>query len=136
MQVYDPNIGRFISADPYIQEPSMSQSFNRYSYVMNDPLSLTDPSRFSWLSKQFKKARKHLKAVVRFHLKPTPRNFFETIRQLPNQDKIDRYIMTHEWAYKVGYAAAVVSSWWIGGYGGAFIRRTTLIWRPDRPRRA
>ena len=27
--------------------------------------------------------------------------------------------MNHEWAYKLGYAAAVVSTYWIGGYGGA-----------------
>lgn len=118
-RVYDQNIGRFVSADPFIQAPFMSQSFNRYSYVMNNPLSLIDPSGYSWLSKQFKKAKKHLQAVVRFHLKPTPRNFFESIRQMPNQDKIDNYIMNNRWAYQIGYAAAVVSSWWIGGYGGA-----------------
>jgi len=51
-RVYDPNIGRFISADPTIQAPFLSQSLNRYSYVMNNPLSLIDPSGYSWLSKQ------------------------------------------------------------------------------------
>jgi RHS repeat-associated protein len=45
-RVYDPNIGRFISADPNIQSPFNSQSFNRYSYVMNNPLSMTDPTGF------------------------------------------------------------------------------------------
>lgn len=53
-RVYDPTIGRFISADPTIQAPFMSQSLNRYSYVMNNPLSLIDPSGFSWLSKALK----------------------------------------------------------------------------------
>jgi RHS repeat-associated protein len=53
-RVYDPNIGRFISADPYIQAPLMSQSLNRYSYVMNNPLSMTDPSGYSWLSRAFR----------------------------------------------------------------------------------
>lgn len=53
-RVYDPNIGRFISADPFIQAPLMSQSLNRYSYVMNNPLSLVDPSGYSWLSKAFR----------------------------------------------------------------------------------
>lgn len=44
---YDPQIGRFISADPFIQSPDNLQSFNRYSYVMNNPLSFTDPSGYS-----------------------------------------------------------------------------------------
>jgi RHS repeat-associated protein len=53
-RVYDPLIGRFISADPIIQAPLMSQSLNRYSYVMNNPLSMIDPSGYSWLSKLWK----------------------------------------------------------------------------------
>ena len=47
-RVYDPLIGRFMSADPFIQAPDMLQSYNRYAYVMNNPLNLTDPSGFSW----------------------------------------------------------------------------------------
>ena len=57
-RVYDPNIGRFISADPFIQAPLLSQSLNRYSYVMNNPLSLIDPSGYSWVSKTWKKFRR------------------------------------------------------------------------------
>ncbi|MFL6604617.1 MAG: FG-GAP-like repeat-containing protein [Steroidobacteraceae bacterium] len=45
-RVYDPTIGRFLSADPYVQAPLQSQSLNRYSYIMNDPLSGTDPTGF------------------------------------------------------------------------------------------
>ncbi|MGA8515526.1 MAG: RHS repeat-associated core domain-containing protein, partial [Burkholderiaceae bacterium] len=47
-RIYDPLIGRFMSADPIIQAPGMLQSHNRYAYVMNNPLNLTDPSGFSW----------------------------------------------------------------------------------------
>jgi hypothetical protein len=43
-RVYDPALGRFISPDPWIQEPYNTQSFNRYSYVWNNPLRYTDPS--------------------------------------------------------------------------------------------
>lgn len=118
-RVYDPNIGRFISADPFVQAPLMSQSLNRYSYVMNNPLSLVDPSGYSALSKFFKKLRRHLHAGLRFLVSPTPKNFFEMIKSSPGQDKIDRFILSHDWAYKAGYAIAVVSSFWIGGYGGA-----------------
>ena len=35
-----------MSADPYIQAPDMLQSYNRYAYVMNNPLNLTDPSGY------------------------------------------------------------------------------------------
>jgi RHS repeat-associated protein len=67
-RVYDPLIGRFISADPFIQAPLMSQSLNRYSYVMNNPLSITDPSGYSWVSKWVKKQwnsfRRDLNSVV------------------------------------------------------------------------
>ena len=45
-RVYDPTLGRFLSADPNVQAPSEAQSFNRYSYVNNNPLSYTDPSGF------------------------------------------------------------------------------------------
>jgi RHS repeat-associated protein len=45
-RVYDPTIARFVSADPYVQSPYDGQSYNRYSYVMNDPLDNTDPSGY------------------------------------------------------------------------------------------
>ncbi len=43
-RVYDPIVGRFVSPDPWIQDPKNSQSFNRYSYVWNNPLRYTDPT--------------------------------------------------------------------------------------------
>jgi RHS repeat-associated protein len=45
-RVYDPVIGRFLSADPFIQSIDESQNLNRYSYVQNNPLSATDPSGY------------------------------------------------------------------------------------------
>lgn len=43
-RLYDPVLGRFFSPDPYIQFPDYSQSYNRYSYCLNNPLKYTDPS--------------------------------------------------------------------------------------------
>jgi RHS repeat-associated protein len=43
-RVYDPKIARFLSADPIIQDPEHSQSYNRYSYVWNNPTNMTDPT--------------------------------------------------------------------------------------------
>lgn len=46
-RLYDPELGRFIQADPIIQNPMDGQNYNRYAYVQNNPLSYTDPSGFS-----------------------------------------------------------------------------------------
>ena len=46
-RLYDPAIGRFLNADPFVQSPGFSQSHNRYSYVMNSPTGFTDPSGYS-----------------------------------------------------------------------------------------
>ena len=45
-RVYDYNLGRFMSVDPFIQEPGNSQSINPYSYIMNNPLAGTDPTGY------------------------------------------------------------------------------------------
>lgn len=46
-RAYDYNLGRFLSVDPFIQSPGNSQSMNPYSYIMNNPLSGTDPSGYT-----------------------------------------------------------------------------------------
>ena len=43
-RIYDPALGRFLSADPIIQAEGDLQNYNRYSYVINNPLKYTDPS--------------------------------------------------------------------------------------------
>lgn len=84
-RVYDPQIGRFVSADPYIQAPYFSQSLNRYSYLFNNPLSGSDPSGFcdpnndgycpatDWINPWF--------FVISF-----PFDFFEQLRNLSGMD--------------------------------------------------
>jgi RHS repeat-associated protein len=55
-RVYDPEIGRFLSPDPFVQFPASTQSFNRYAYVSNNPLSFTDPSGYFSLKSLIKTA--------------------------------------------------------------------------------
>jgi RHS repeat-associated protein len=43
-RVYDPRLRRFITPDPIVSLPMRSESWNRYSYVVNDPLNRRDPS--------------------------------------------------------------------------------------------
>jgi len=43
-RVYDQLLGQFIQPDNNISQPESSQGYNRYSYVLNNPLKYTDPS--------------------------------------------------------------------------------------------
>jgi RHS repeat-associated protein len=48
-RVEDAILGRFLSPDPTIQDPSNAQNYNRYSYVNNNPLTFIDPTGFDAL---------------------------------------------------------------------------------------
>jgi hypothetical protein len=43
-RIYDPLLATFLSPDPFVQTPDDGQNYNRYSYVLNNPLSMSDPS--------------------------------------------------------------------------------------------
>ncbi len=43
-RMYDAKLGRFLSPDNFIQNPNNTQNFNRYGYVLNNPLMYSDPS--------------------------------------------------------------------------------------------
>ena len=47
-RMYDPILGRMMEADNLIQDPYFTQSFNRFSYVVNNPLRYTDPTGDFW----------------------------------------------------------------------------------------
>jgi hypothetical protein len=46
-RMYDPRLGRFLSPDPFVQAPNYTQSYNRYSYVWNNPMKYVDPSGYT-----------------------------------------------------------------------------------------
>jgi RHS repeat-associated protein len=41
---YDPLIGRWLSADTLVPQPGNPQSFNRYAYVLGNPIRNSDPT--------------------------------------------------------------------------------------------
>ena len=47
-RLYDPILHRFLAPDNYVQDPFNTQNFNRYGYVLNNPLLYTDPSGEFW----------------------------------------------------------------------------------------
>lgn len=48
-RLYDPVLGRFLSPDPIVQVPDFTQSYNGYSYALNNPLSYKDPNGESFI---------------------------------------------------------------------------------------
>ncbi len=49
-RLYDPLLHRFLAPDNYVQDPYSTQNFNRYGYVLNNPLKYNDPSgELFWL---------------------------------------------------------------------------------------
>ncbi len=42
-RIYDPQLGRFLQADPFVEDTG---TLNRYAYVLNNPLALSDPSGY------------------------------------------------------------------------------------------
>ena len=47
-RLYDPLLRRFLNADENIQDPTNTQSYNKYGYVINNPLMYNDPSGEIW----------------------------------------------------------------------------------------
>ena len=64
-RVYDPLVGRFLTADPTLASVLDSQAFNRYAYLKNNPLRDVDPSGYCGFFSCITKFFSHVvKAVV------------------------------------------------------------------------
>ncbi len=63
-RIYDPLLGRMLSADLVVQNPGSLQCYNRYSYVLNNPLTLTDPTGFYFMENLPTWAQSGLNAVT------------------------------------------------------------------------
>jgi RHS repeat-associated protein len=63
-RIYDPKLGRFLQADPLVQNSRNSQSLNRYSYTFNNPLSYTDPSGYFSIKRFFERWGRLIVAAV------------------------------------------------------------------------
>ncbi len=66
-RLYDPAIGRFLSPDPVIPAPLLTQSYNRYAYVLNNPLAFTDPSGhfFKGIGRIFEKLFRNVRSFIK-----------------------------------------------------------------------
>lgn len=101
-RVFDPLLGRFLSADPYVQYADNLQSYNRYSYVLNNPMSYTDPSGF--LSKKVKKAL----SAAAFIANPTATAGTYTVVKVAYSKPVQRAFLKHKGLRAVGSIASAV----------------------------
>ena len=120
-RMYDPVIGRFLSPDDYVQQPDNSQSYNRYSYCLNNPLKYTDPD---WELHVFSAATGFLKGLYRFVFKKgsirTP--FKLAYKNFTNSLKITYGMIlirgkTESDSIKV-YMGTSTDSYWVHVFGG------------------
>ncbi len=45
-RIYDPTLGRFLQPDPIVEDDLNPQTWNRYTYVRNNPMTFTDPTGY------------------------------------------------------------------------------------------
>jgi RHS repeat-associated protein len=74
-RVYDPFLARFLSPDPFVQAPSYSQNYNRYSYAWNNPLKYTDPSGYYLINGQYRENSQDVFYQDGGSFSPNPSNF-------------------------------------------------------------
>ena len=63
-RIFDPTLGRFMQADPFVQDMLNLQNFDRYAYCYNSPLICTDPSGYSAWTKFRDKWLRPIAAIV------------------------------------------------------------------------
>jgi RHS repeat-associated protein len=110
-RVFDPLIGRFLSADSNVQHVDDLQSLNRYSYGFNNPLNTRDPtgyfSLFDWFSTSLGTAvGGPLGGLSSYELHKV------TVQ----------YLASHQWAYSIAQVAvAAATAEYCGGCGSAML---------------
>ena len=107
-RIYDPTLGRFLSADPHVQAPKNMQSLNRYSYVLNNPLSYTDPSGFFFKS-LFKKIKRAIKRLVRSIVRAI-KNFIKKYARTIVAIAIAVYAPQYVGNFLAGFGSGLVAS--------------------------
>nr|WP_321450320.1 RHS repeat-associated core domain-containing protein [uncultured Carboxylicivirga sp.] len=63
-RVYDPQLGRFLSPDPYLQSPGNALNYNRYAYCLNNPFLYTDPTGYNVFKRFWNWCKENKEVVV------------------------------------------------------------------------
>ena len=104
-RIYDCVFARFLSPDPYIQEPYNIQNLNRYSYSLNNPFKYNDPSGFF-----FKKLWKTI---------TNPRFIIAVVAAVATAGALSPYAAAiGAWATSSAFGASVISGAIVGAGSG------------------
>ena len=101
-RIYDPELGRFLSADPTMQHPYSTQGQNRYAYVQNNPLKYVDMSGFGFFPKIFK----GIKKVVTRPFKALQKATDSALRAIAKVPVLNTVVQTAVCFYGGPYACA------------------------------
>ncbi|ALU42820.1 SpvB/TcaC N-terminal domain-containing protein [Pseudoalteromonas rubra] len=105
-RIYDADTGRFMQADPVVQAPSNIQSYNAYSYVLNNPLSRIDPSGYISLGKILSPALRPMIKLSSKVIGPTLTNIIGNIAFY----KLGDFVGSAYWSYNFTRAMGGSSS--------------------------
>jgi hypothetical protein len=125
---YIPSIGRFTSPDPFVQSPTNLQSLNRYSYVLNNPINLNDPSGFWSIRKplDFSNERRAVSRAVNNvgrELGRAGQDYIDIHKNIYNEG--DRFVNKHGKQIVIIAAAAAItyaSGGSMSGFGLALLK--------------
>lgn len=108
-RVFDPLVSRFLSADPNVQSSYDQQSYNRYSYVSNNPLNTRDPTGYFSL----------FSGIAGLAGLGDPGL---TVANIQLHKVTVQYLASHLWAYMIAnIAVSAATAEWCGGCGTALL---------------
>ncbi|WP_394832882.1 hypothetical protein LVJ94_40905 [Pendulispora rubella] len=128
-RIYDPKIARFLSPDPITEAPYFSQSWNRYAYVFNNPLTFIDPAGFET-------TKNHDRPASRIEEKPSERKA-EPPKDDSKPDQSDsgsgdqygHRATPRSAQHPLGNAAQAVTQAKMGDYAGAVKSAIKGVWQ-------